>query len=62
MTTKELINTLLDKDQDKEVLLQTTDERIRKITGVANVVFEIDSVSPEKHPTILFTDWRDKDG
>lgn len=58
MTVRELINKLLDRPMDDEVLLyydkEHIDERGEKCSGY---VFHIDDV---KKSDIMFTDWRDK--
>lgn len=58
MTVKELINKLLDRPMDDEVLLcyekEHKDEYGEKCRGYA---FHIDDV---KESDIMFTDWRDK--
>lgn len=59
MTIRELINELLDKNMDSEVLLETYDHNRE---GISGVLFHIDSVTKSKRdPTIKFTDWRDVD-
>lgn len=58
MTVRELINALLDKQLDAEVVLETYDPH-RK--GISGVIFHIDKVSLSRlDPTIHFTDWRDE--
>ena len=58
MTARELINKLLDRPMEDEVLLcyekEHIDERGEKCSGYA---FNIDDV---KESEIMFTDWRDK--
>lgn len=58
MTVRELINKLLDKPMDEEVLLcydkEHIDERGEKCSGYA---FHIDDI---KGSEIKFTDWRDE--
>mgnify|MGYP003295481430 CR=1 FL=1 len=58
MTVRELINKLLDRPMDDEVLLcydkEHIDEHGEKCSGY---VFHIDDV---KESDIMFTDWRDK--
>ena len=57
MTVRELINALLDKRMDAEVLLRTPDP---KRPNVAGVNFHIEEVLPSiNNPEILFEDWRD---
>ena len=57
MTVRELINALLDKRMDAEVLLRTPDP---KRSDVAGVNFHIEEVLPSiNNPEILFEDWRD---
>lgn len=59
MTTRELINKLLDEPMDNEVLLsyekEFIDERGEKCNGYC---FDIDDV---KDGRIMFTDWRDRE-
>lgn len=58
MTVRELINELLDKKMDSEVLLFTKDPNRPDITGV---IFNINGVSASKcTPEIMFDDWRYK--
>lgn len=58
MTVRELINALLDKQMDAEVVLETFDPHRE---GVSGVIFHIDKVGQSRHnPTIHFTDWRDE--
>lgn len=58
MTVRELINTLLDKQMDSEVVLETFDPHRKVVSGV---IFHIDKVSQSRqYPTIHFTDWRDE--
>ncbi len=57
MTVRELINVLLDKKMDEEVLLRTIDQKRPDVSGV---VFHIDKLTPGNHPEIVFTDWRDE--
>lgn len=52
MTVRELINELLDKKMDSEVLLFTKDPNRPDVAGV---IFHITGVSE-----IMFDDWRDK--
>lgn len=57
MTVRKLINALLDKDMDAEVLLFTKDPKSPDVKGV---VFHIKEISGSKYwPEILFEDWRD---
>ena len=55
-TVRTLINELLDKDMDAEVVLETYDPNR---TDVSGVLFHIDYVTRSRsNPTIMFTDWR----
>lgn len=57
MTVRELINALLDKRMDAEVLLRTPDPQRPDVVGVN---FHIEEVLPStNNPEILFEDWRD---
>lgn len=59
MTVRELINTLLDKQMDAEVVLETCDPNRKYVSGV---IFHIDKVGQSRqYPTIHFTDWRDEE-
>ena len=58
MTVRELINAMLDKQMDAEVVLETFDPNRKDVSGV---IFHIDKVGQSRHnPTIHFTDWRDE--
>ena len=58
MTVRELINELLDKEMNSEVMLFTKDPNRPDITGV---IFHITGVSASKcAPEIIFDDWRDE--
>lgn len=58
MTVRELINELLDKAMNSEVMLFTKDPNRPDVTGV---VFNITGVSASKYaPEITFDDWRDE--
>ena len=59
MTVRELINKLLDRPMDEEVLLCYDKEHIDEHGDICHgYAFRIDAV---KDSEIMFTDWRDKE-